>query len=133
MFHARWMKTVLFFMALAPGAVAAQNCGDLQSQSAMNRCAAEDYANVDRALNRVYDAYRARLGDEQQRQLREAQSAWVRFRDLSCQFESSAVKRGSAYPLILQSCLARMTRARLRQLSILADCQEGDLSCPASK
>jgi uncharacterized protein YecT (DUF1311 family) len=127
------MKAVLFFMAFAPGVIAAQDCVHLQSQSEMNRCAAADYASADRALNRFYDAYRARLDDEQKRQLQEAQLAWVRFRDLSCRFESSGVKGGSAHPLILQSCLASMTRARLRQLSTLADCQEGDLSCPARK
>jgi uncharacterized protein YecT (DUF1311 family) len=127
------MKAVLLLMTFAAGVAAAQNCADLRTQLDMNRCAAEDYASVDRELNRSYDAYRARLGDEQKRQLREAQLAWVRFRDLSCQFESSAVKGGSVYPLILQSCLASMTRARLRQLSVLADCKEGDLSCPAWK
>ena len=127
------MKAVLLLIAFAPGVAAAQNCGDPQTQLEMNQCAAADYAKVDRELNRSYDAYRARLGEEQKRQLREAQRAWIRFRDLSCQFESSAVKGGSAYPFILQSCLASMTRSRLRQLSELADCKEGDLSCPARK
>jgi uncharacterized protein YecT (DUF1311 family) len=114
-------------------AAIAQNCGDLPTQSEMNQCAAADYANVDRELNRIYGDYRSRLSEDQQRQLRESQRAWIRFRDSSCAYESSGVKGGSVYPLILNSCLANMTRTRIRQLAELANCQEGDLSCPAWK
>lgn len=129
----RSMRMMFLLMFFVPNAAISQDCGDLQTQSEMNQCVAADYAKVDRELNKAYNDYPSRLAEEQKRQLRDAQLAWIRFRDLSCAFESSGVKGGSVYPLILHSCLASMTRARLQQLSVLASCKEGDLSCPAWK
>lgn len=114
-----------------PVAVLAEDCGDLQTQYEMNVCARDDHAKVDAQMNRDYNAYRARLSAEQAWQFRDAQRAWIRFRDLSCAYESSGVKGGSVYPLILSSCLAGMTRERIRQIGELATCKEGNLSCPA--
>lgn len=111
----------------------AQNCANPISQADMNRCAASEHASADKELNKVYNAYRARLDEEQKKQLRDAQLAWIRFRDLNCAFESSGVKGGSAYPMVLSGCLAGVTRARVKQLAELATCKEGDLSCPAPK
>jgi uncharacterized protein YecT (DUF1311 family) len=129
----RSARMTVILMFVVPNAAISQNCGDSQTQSEMNRCAAADYAKVNRELNEVYNDYRSRLSEDQKRQLGDAQLAWTRFRDSSCAFESSGVKGGSVYPLILHSCLVRMTRARLQQLSVLASCKEGDLSCPAWK
>lgn len=120
-------------VASVTSAAELQRCGDRPTQLEMNQCAAQDYAQADRELNRVYNAYRSRLSEEQKGELRDAQRAWIPFRDLSCTFESSGVKGGSVYPFILHSCLAAMTRARTRQLQQLANCKEGDLSCPAWK
>jgi len=127
------MKVLVFLTLLRAGAAISQECGNRTTQAAMNQCAAADYAKVDGELNKVYNDYRSRLNEDQQRQLRDAQLAWLKFRDLWCNFESSGVKGGSAHPFVLQYCLATMTRARLRQLSVLATCEEGDLSCPAPK
>lgn len=131
MLHAALMAT-LYLSALASAAPAA-DCGDEQTQTDMNLCAARDYADVDRQLNEVYREYRKRLSDDQKRQLKDAQRAWIEFRDRSCDFESSGVEGGSVHPLIRNSCLAGMTRARIEQLDVLARCEEGDLSCPAPK
>jgi uncharacterized protein YecT (DUF1311 family) len=62
--------------------VYAQSCGDLPTQTQMNECAAADYAKIDGELNRIYGGYRSRLNDDQKKQLREVQLAWIRFRDL---------------------------------------------------
>ncbi|MPZ42425.1 MAG: DUF1311 domain-containing protein [Betaproteobacteria bacterium] len=108
---------------------ASANCGELQTQVEMNQCASHDYAKADRELTMLYNEYWARLSEDRKRQLRDAQLAWLKFRDLSCSFESSGVRGGSVYPLMLNTCLATMTRARLQQLTVLANCKEGDLSC----
>ena len=122
---------LVFLIFCVPGAALAEDCGDLQTQYEMNQCARDDHAKVDAQMNKDYKAYRARLSGEQLRQFTNAQRAWVRFRDLSCAYESSGVKGGSVYPLILSSCLAGMTRERIRQISELSTCKEGNLSCPA--
>lgn len=118
---------------LVPRAAASQECGDRPTQAEMNRCAAAEFARVDAALTKAYDEYRSRLNEDQERRLGDAQRAWRRFRDLWCGFESSAVVGGSAHPFVRHSCLAEVTRARLRQLSVAAVCEEGDLSCPAPR
>lgn len=128
-----WAIGAALLMFGITGTAASAKCGDLPTQAEMNQCAAQAYAQADRELNELYKKYMARLSDEQQRQLRDAQLAWIRFRDLSCGFESAGVKGGSTYPFVLSSCLARMTRARVQQLGALANCKEGDLSCPAGK
>ncbi|MBF5066250.1 DUF1311 domain-containing protein, partial [Salmonella enterica subsp. enterica serovar Istanbul] len=76
-----------------------------------------------------YMAYRDKLNKAQQNQLREVQLAWLKYRDLSCRFESSASAGGSAASLALQTCLADKTRQRADELKNLAGCQEGDLNC----
>ena len=127
------MRATLLVCLYVPMVASAANCGDLSSQYQMNQCAFSEYQKADKKLNDIYRSYRARLDEAQKRQLRDVQRAWVKFRDLSCAFESSAVKGGSVYPLIYQSCLERLTNVRVQALSILANCEEGDLSCPAGK
>jgi uncharacterized protein YecT (DUF1311 family) len=125
------VRNLLLLLLFISTSASAWNCGDLNTQSEMNQCAFTEYQKEDKELNKIYNSYRTRLDDDQKRQLKSVQLAWVKFRDLVCEFESSGVKGGSVYPLILQSCLARVTSDRIKELSILANCKEGDLSCPA--
>lgn len=99
----------------------------------MNQCAGQDFEKADRRLNKKYTEYQTRLTREQKEQLRGTQLAWIKFRDKSCDFESSGVQGGSAYPMIRYGCLAEKTRARIKELEQLAACKEGDLGCPAWK
>jgi uncharacterized protein YecT (DUF1311 family) len=124
-------KIILFCLgSVLPLAVMAKNCGDFTNQVDMNACAATELQKQDKQLNKVYNDYRARLSSEQKQQLKEVQTAWLKFRDLSCKFQSSGVEGGSVYPFILQSCLTSMTQDRLKVLQYLSKCEEGDLSCP---
>lgn len=100
------------------------------SQAEMTRCAQQEYASQDKALNTVYQQYRARLGGEQQALLKKAQQAWLQYRDAGCAFESSSVKGGSAEAMVVTQCLAQKTAARVQELQRLSQCEEGDLSCP---
>lgn len=125
---------LLSSLAFAVSATAfAAGCGDLNAQSAMNQCALTQFQQLDEEFNKVYREYRSRLDDRQKQQLKEAQLAWVKFRDLACNFESSGVEDGSAHAFIFQSCLSVKTNSRLKELQSLANCEEGDLSCPAWK
>ena len=123
----------LFIMLFVPVTAFSDNCGDKRTQFEMNQCASAEYQQANTELNRLYNTYRSRLDKDQKRRIRDVQLAWVKFRDLACNFESSGVKGGSVYPFIMSSCLTTMTRERLDALSELADCEEGDLSCPAPK
>lgn len=111
----------------------AADCGEFHTQSQMNQCASRAYQKADAELNAQYNAYRAQLDETQKRDIKQIQLAWIKYRDLSCAFEASGVQGGSVYPLIMSTCLTDMTQERLQQLKRLANCEEGDLSCPAVK
>ena len=57
------------------------------------------------------------------------QLAWIKFKDLACQFETSGTEGGSVHAMVLAECLIEKTRHRNKELEALANCQEGDLSC----
>ena len=61
--------------------------------------------------------------------LREAQRAWIRFRDAECDFRTFSSRMGSIYPTLRAGCLEDLTRARTEQLREAGQCEEGDLSC----
>jgi uncharacterized protein YecT (DUF1311 family) len=133
------MKLLSTFTALALLGISfslqadAENCDHASTQVAINACARQEYETADKQLNQLYSEYRARLDGSQKKKLKQAQIAWLKFRDLNCDFESSAVEGGSAYAMVRNRCLAEKTRARVTELQQLVSCQEGDLNCPAPK
>lgn len=108
----------------------ADDCANAMDQASMSQCAGAEYAAQDKRLNQVYGEYRKGLQDGQKQQLKAAQLAWIKFRDLACAFELSNLEGGSAYPMQLNACLAQKTATRIKELEQLAACEEGDLSCP---
>lgn len=109
------------------------DCNAPATQSEMTQCAGQAYSVADKKLNLAYNEYRSRLSADQKKQLTQAQLAWVKFRDLSCAFQSSSAEGGGAYPMVRSGCLAAKTEDRLKEIKALQDCQEGDMSCPTLK
>jgi uncharacterized protein YecT (DUF1311 family) len=101
-----------------------------QTQTDMNASAARDAKAADAALNAQYSATSSKLSPATRVLLRNAQRSWIGFRDQECKFETNGVKGGSAYPMVYAGCMKTLSEARTRQLKSLAQCQEGDLSCP---
>jgi uncharacterized protein YecT (DUF1311 family) len=107
------------------------NCADPQTQMEMNACAQIDFERADAELNRDYRAAIAharasdresggrmegddRPGDEAT--LREAQRAWVAFRDAHCRLEGYEARGGTMEPMLYSACREALTRARTAQL-----------------
>ncbi|MDR0716582.1 MAG: lysozyme inhibitor LprI family protein [Azoarcus sp.] len=109
--------------------VLAEDCGVLEKQADMNRCHASEYKAADRTLNDVYASYRATLDETRKKSLANAQNAWIKYRDLSCDFETSGAKGGSVFQMALSICLTEKTRARIEEIKKLSVCEEGDVSC----
>lgn len=105
------------------------NCADPGNlpQQGMNYCAHQDYLVADAELNEVYGQVRAYLsaaetrpdGKTEAEVLRDAQRAWIPFRDLACDLEGGLFRGGSMEPFIVSSCLTRLTRDRTRDLRFL--------------
>ena len=132
------ISTLLLALALQ-GSAAAQpfepNCRDPQAQQEMNFCAEQDFDRADVQLNAVYrraiaDAQRAdrdfasytvsgagaNQDPGEEATLREAQRAWVSFRDAQCRMESFEARGGSMQPMLDAGCRATLTRARTAEL-----------------
>lgn len=119
--------------ALAPAQAQAQSdaCDEAVTQSAMNQCAQEAWAAEDERLNEAYQAamavlrqWDADLSPEAAggaAKLREAQRAWLTFRDAGCAAEGFAMRGGSAEPLLVYGCLERVTGERADALESLAE------------
>ena len=105
------------------------NCDDARSQAEMNACAARDFETADAELNRVWrdsianarelDREPDANADERpsyENTLRDAQRAWLAFRDAQCEWEGYEARGGSMETMIYESCRAALTRERIDQL-----------------
>ncbi|WP_192256307.1 lysozyme inhibitor LprI family protein [Mesorhizobium silamurunense] len=129
-------KTILLSAALAVAAAAmmvapaqAADCAAAKTQADLATCTAKNAASADTALNAVYKALAGRLAPADQQRLRDAQRAWIPFRDKECAFRTQPYADGSVYSSLVETCKAELTKARLTQLQHQLQCPEGDLSC----
>ncbi|HEX9951978.1 MAG TPA: lysozyme inhibitor LprI family protein [Rubricoccaceae bacterium] len=120
-------------LALAAGlAVSPAVRAQTQTELTAEACADRDAA--DRELNTTYRRAMGEAGDARaQRALRDAQRAWIAFRDAHTAAlfpvpagSSTRVQYGSIYPMRLCTAQAAITRARTEQLLARLDCDEGD-------
>lgn len=115
---------------LASGtALAAAPCGDDSTQMELNACAAAAYAKADAELNALYKQQIGRLEEPNKARLKEAQRAWIAFRDKSCLYEAGPREEsGTIWPLLQSACLEKFTKQRISDLKEYVACvQDG---CP---
>ncbi|KQZ13404.1 MULTISPECIES: lysozyme inhibitor LprI family protein [unclassified Mesorhizobium] len=132
------MRTLLFalpalaLMALSSTAARAEDCTEAPDQMSANECADKAYQASDAELNKLYKQIEGRLKDDAdtRKLLVTAQKAWIGFRDAECDFSSSGVAEGSAYPATVSMCLDGITQGRIDTFRGYLDCEEGDMSCP---
>ena len=128
-------RLLLAALCLAPTPLLAQDapevdCANAMSQMEMTACAEQDWNAADEALNAAWAPAMARMRalDEDQPEnlkgaadaLREAQRAWVGYRDLACTAEGYQYRGGSMEPMVIYACRARLTEARTEELEALA-------------
>jgi uncharacterized protein YecT (DUF1311 family) len=133
---------VLFLLLFTPAILIAQPMSALpspcterpESQRQMNDCAAFKYEVADAHLNSVYgkemqymadDLVRARkaldqtrIKDEQSEiaSLKDAERAWLSYRDVQCKAASQRYEGGSMRPMIYSQCLTTLTEHRIADL-----------------
>ena len=117
---------------LVAGSLHAQevDCSMAETQQDMNICAEQDWQLADDELNLAYAKAMilmrnidADLPAEDQgavQNLRNAQRSWVTFRDAACAAEAYMMHGGSAEPLLLFGCMARLTAVRTLDLEQMA-------------
>jgi uncharacterized protein YecT (DUF1311 family) len=126
------MKAAILLVALAVPALAQQpNCADPQTQADMTQCAGIAYRMADEDLNLAYEltlkAYAdfeaddPELGKGAVEAVRQAQRAWIAYRDAACAAEAWSYRGGSIEPMVLANCLERLTRARTEDLRLIGE------------
>jgi len=102
----------------------APNCKDPQDQSSMTQCAGLDFEKADKELNALWpkmkadaeasdkDAGKTEYADA----LLASQRAWITFRDAECTWQGFEMHGGSGEPMLVNGCLARLTKQRIKQL-----------------
>jgi len=91
-------------------------CADMLSQADMNICWGNEYKKADVELNQAYRKLAERVDGEQREQLKEAQLAWLKYRDTNCAFVADMYKGGSLRPTVLAMCLMDVTNNRTTEL-----------------
>lgn len=107
------------------------DCANPVTQMDMNQCAYDDWEAADTDLNEVYQQAMGLLktwdtdlpADEKggAAALKDAQRAWITFRDNACEAEGYAMKGGSAEPLLVYGCMRLLTEERVGHLQGMLD------------
>jgi uncharacterized protein YecT (DUF1311 family) len=127
------IQMALIFGVLSAFPAMAQeiDCENAQVQIEMTFCAERDWNIADAELNDVYKAAQEVMADidaglpkDQQAavaSLRDAQRAWVTFRDKACDAEGFLWHGGSGEPMVIYLCRARLTNSRISDLRLLVE------------
>ncbi|MEO6301332.1 MAG: lysozyme inhibitor LprI family protein [Paracoccaceae bacterium] len=128
-----FVRISLITLALWPMAAPAQDvdCANTETQVEMTYCAEQDWKAADADLNDAYKVAMKAMKDVDSNldaadqgaveNLRDAQRAWITFRDAACAAEGYSMHGGSAEPMAIYSCRARLTEERTTDLGYLTE------------
>jgi len=118
-----WLRNTVLALSLtgmfASAAIPAQSSPDCEQAIAtaeLVACAEQEYQHIDRQLNRAYQALIGTLDGEGKRLLRQAQRAWIEFRDAECAWQADEARGGSLAGVLHPACLADLTHQRATEL-----------------
>ncbi len=126
MFRKAFLNTAITCLGIV---AAVNNVSHAQTQSDMNQSANADYKKADAELNKAYREVLNKLDASGKTDLKAAQNAWIKYRDLDCKFQSSGAAGGAVQAMVVAGCMTDKTVARTKELNGLLHCQEGDVSC----
>ncbi len=96
------------------------DCQNPTTQMAMNVCAGRAAKQSDRQLNiaykKVQQQYRQDDRDRRINKLTDAQLAWIKYRDTTCDWKASKFSGGSIAPMIYSNCIDQLTQQRTQEL-----------------
>jgi uncharacterized protein YecT (DUF1311 family) len=108
------MKKIILVAGLlfALSTVHAETCDDAQTQMKMNQCAAQDLAKENKNINWIYKKVMGTLSKNEKSQLKALELRWIREKDTTCKAEAAENAGGSMEQMVLNMCLARLTKER---------------------
>jgi uncharacterized protein YecT (DUF1311 family) len=87
-----------------------------QRDVAVVECERSEYRRQDQGLNALYKQLEVKLDTSGKSKLRDAQRAWIAFRDSQCAYERSREAGGTLAPVLEAGCLKRLTGQRVQDL-----------------
>src|SRR5262245_26788158 len=110
-----WFTVVVLSIAFAFGVQAAEHtkgkthdpCADsMLGTAGQSDCYHNRYTKADAELNRVYGQLMSKLDSQSQKDaLRDAQRAWISYRDKECDFDASQYEGGTFENIANTACL----------------------------
>ncbi|CAL1521135.1 lysozyme inhibitor LprI family protein [Chitinophaga sp. MM2321] len=122
------MKSLFMALLLMAGSFT----GFAQSQAEMNKQAAQEYKDVDKKMNTVYQLILKDYAANKTfiNNFKDAQRLWVQLRDaqLKAMYPESAKSYGSVFPMCKANYLAELTNQRLDAIKVwINDTPQGDV------
>lgn len=113
------------FITAFLGVCAAQAgyCDNATTTVEMINCAGNDLKTVDARLNATYKKHRAGLDDQARILLRDAQRAWIAYRDRECLRQRDTARGGTMAPLLEIGCKTTLSEQRIIELQATAETQ----------
>lgn len=109
-------KTLVIVPVLLISSMSFADCDGNLNQTDLNMCTAQEYKKADQKLNKLYQAYSAKLSSAERKQFTAIQKSWVNYKDKDCQYTAQGYKGGSMYPTVLNTCLTEKTEDRIDDL-----------------
>lgn len=120
-----WAMATLVLLAVPSPA---QDCSNAMTQRDLNMCAGRQYQAADDTMNQAYrELMTVQEGDTAR--LRDAQRAWIVFRDSECTFQTAASENGSIHAMEYSGCLTTLTKERTRELKKALACYRNAERC----
>lgn len=129
-------STALLALVLPAATATAQqdpdiDCDNAVVQMELTYCAEKEWEAADAKLNTAYSAAMKSMREMDAElsadlegaaeTLKEAQRAWIPYRDKACAAAGFLARGGSMEPMLIYSCLAELTEQRTQQLEHLAE------------
>lgn len=107
-----------------------EECGRLRGMLEINLCAGEKFHEADSELNALYaEKLNLTKTKASKNRLRNAQRAWIAFRDTACLYEARPEKEsGSIWAFHQFGCMEFYTRMRIEDFKLYLRCTTDD--CP---
>lgn len=135
-FLARWISGFVFLVAtglfvLQPASAQDNvDCGYPLNQMEMTYCAEKSWEMADTELNAVYEQAMAMMRETDEflpkelkgavNALKDAQRAWIPYRDKACAAHGYLARGGSMESMLIYGCLSILTQKRTDELSEIA-------------
>jgi len=108
------------------GPVMAGDCANAENTLAIVDCHVARYAAADKELNAVYSEAMKSLSDAEKKKLKEAQKAWLKYRDAGIAFMLETNKDSGSYGnVLITDYKAKLVEKRVLELKYILSGPEG--------